>query len=479
VNGVAITGATNQTFTFNLSNGDVVKCQTTVLCPSSAIANSNTITISQSTVVPVATVVLSSGNNPGCSDQLYTFSAGITTGGTSPSYQWQVNGSNVGSNAPTYTSTHNNGDVITCQVTSNSLCASPTTVTSNAITVVQTGMTSTVTLAVTQGTNPSCAGKNLAFLAQTINAGSSPSYKWVLNGAIVVGADSNKFSSSTFTTGDHLYCVVTSTDPCVLNPYDTSNTVNIIVNPSVTPNIYTNIIHGSNPGCLDSPIIFAVTSSNIGNNPRYIWHVNNLPVDTGAYDTTKALLNGDTVTCFAIATDGGCYTHDTVVSSSMIMTLYVTPNPPLVSLVSGVLVTNATGIITWWGPNGLIPGADSQSYVPTVPGYYWAFVSNTGCMSGQSNVILIVILGIENLATEIVKVFPNPTTGKVDFDWGTLPVNVNIDIYNVLGQNVSHTQLNNESHKTVDLSALSNGNYFAVIRDERGRTGAVKIYLQK
>jgi hypothetical protein len=66
-----------------------------------------------------------------------TFTASITNGGTTPVYQWKKNGSNVGTNQNTYTdNTLANGDVISCELTSNATCASPATVSStNSITM--------------------------------------------------------------------------------------------------------------------------------------------------------------------------------------------------------------------------------------------------------------------------------------------------------------------------------------------------------
>jgi Putative metal-binding motif/Secretion system C-terminal sorting domain len=65
-----------------------------------------------------------------------TFTATPTNGGTTPVYQWKMNGgANVGTNSNTYTYAGlANGDIITCQMTSSStLCANPTLATSNAI----------------------------------------------------------------------------------------------------------------------------------------------------------------------------------------------------------------------------------------------------------------------------------------------------------------------------------------------------------
>lgn len=71
-----------------------------------------------------------------CDDETVTFSASATNVGLNPVYNWQVNGSNVGSNSSTYsTSTLNDGDQVSCIVTSSLLCASGMKDTSNVITV--------------------------------------------------------------------------------------------------------------------------------------------------------------------------------------------------------------------------------------------------------------------------------------------------------------------------------------------------------
>jgi hypothetical protein len=65
-------------------------------------------------------VTISASNNPICSDENVTFTATPLHGGTSPAYQWRLNGSNVGSNSPTYTnSSLTNGDEVLCIMTSS------------------------------------------------------------------------------------------------------------------------------------------------------------------------------------------------------------------------------------------------------------------------------------------------------------------------------------------------------------------------
>ncbi|HSU28051.1 MAG TPA: gliding motility-associated C-terminal domain-containing protein, partial [Chitinophagaceae bacterium] len=72
-----------------------------------------------------------------CPGTPVTFTASITFGGSSPSYQWKKNTINVGLNSSIYTdNTLKNGDIISCVLTSNDLLASPTIVYSNYVSLV-------------------------------------------------------------------------------------------------------------------------------------------------------------------------------------------------------------------------------------------------------------------------------------------------------------------------------------------------------
>lgn len=101
--------------------------------PSFAVDN---ISICPSNPAPSITIALTSGTNPACSGTSLTFTATPTNGGTSPTYQWKLNGGNVGTNSPTYTlATPVNGDVVSCVLTSNASCISSLTANSNTITL--------------------------------------------------------------------------------------------------------------------------------------------------------------------------------------------------------------------------------------------------------------------------------------------------------------------------------------------------------
>src|SRR5207249_9291059 len=75
-------------------------------------------------------------DNTICAGTSVTFTATPTNGGSTPAYQWKLNGNNVGTNSTTYTNTTlANNDVVTCVLTSNANCATGSPATSNAITM--------------------------------------------------------------------------------------------------------------------------------------------------------------------------------------------------------------------------------------------------------------------------------------------------------------------------------------------------------
>ena len=91
-------------------------------------------TVSGSSPLPVSVSIAASAN-PVCAGTSVTFTATPTNGGTTPSYQWKVNGTNVGTDNPVYSYIPTNGDIVTCVLTSNATCATDNPATSNPITM--------------------------------------------------------------------------------------------------------------------------------------------------------------------------------------------------------------------------------------------------------------------------------------------------------------------------------------------------------
>jgi hypothetical protein len=83
---------------------------------------------------PVSVIISASANpvDPGIP---VTFYAAPVNGGTTPAYQWKVNGTDAGTNSNTFTYTPANNDVVSCILNSNITCPSGNPATSNIITM--------------------------------------------------------------------------------------------------------------------------------------------------------------------------------------------------------------------------------------------------------------------------------------------------------------------------------------------------------
>lgn len=255
--------------------------------------------IAPCSITASVSIAVTSGSNPTCSAANVTFTATPTNGGSAPVYQWQVNGTNMGTNAATYSSSaFASGDVVSCVMTSNQSGVIGSPATSNAITVtVNAPSAPALSIALTSGTNPSCAGASVTFTATATNGGSTPSYAWSVNG-IAAGTNSATFSTTTLTTGAVVACTLTSSSSCATTPNASSNSITMSVNPSVAPSVSIAITAGTNPAASGSSVTFTATPTNGGTTPAYQWKVNGTNVGTNsATYTTTTLTNGAVVTC--------------------------------------------------------------------------------------------------------------------------------------------------------------------------------------
>jgi subtilisin-like proprotein convertase family protein len=205
------TGQTTQTIQVTQSGTYTVS----TTCGTS-VATSSPVTVN---VIPVnstagVTIAQTFGSNPTCPGVQQIFTASATNGGSSPVYQWRVNGQVVGTNSPTFSTVSlQNGDVITCLLTSSINCLHNSPVTSNTITmVVNPPANPTVGISITEGSNPSCTGTSLTFTA-TVNNGTNAVYNWKVGGASV-GSNSPTYTTNTLTNGQVVRCDVSAAMQC-------------------------------------------------------------------------------------------------------------------------------------------------------------------------------------------------------------------------------------------------------------------------
>jgi hypothetical protein len=181
--------------------------------PNPATVTSNQITITINTnVTPAASIAITSGNNPACASQPVTFTATPTNGGSTPTYQWKVNGNNVGTNSSTYSTTAlTNGQVVSCVMTTNLACANPITATSNNITIA----VSPVVVPSISISQSSCNGSTVGFTSSITNGGNNPSYFWSFTGS----GTATSFTGPDFTltnaaNSSEVQCRLTSNAAC-------------------------------------------------------------------------------------------------------------------------------------------------------------------------------------------------------------------------------------------------------------------------
>ncbi len=162
-----------------------------------------------------------------CAGTSVTFTATPTNGGTSPSYQWQINGVDVlGETAATFTTTSLvNNDAVTVIMTSSETCVLGSPATSPSIVMtVNPFLTPSVSIAASPAGQVN-VGTSISFTATPVNGGTSPSYQWQINGVNVLGETNPTFTTSSLVENDVITVVMTSNYSCLTAPQATSNAI--------------------------------------------------------------------------------------------------------------------------------------------------------------------------------------------------------------------------------------------------------------
>jgi len=158
----------------SLSNLDLISVEmlSNASCASPQLVSSNSILM---TVNPNATpsVVVSTPSTTICSGASVTFTATVTNEGTTPFYQWKINGMNTGTNSSTFTSgTLVNNNQVSCTVTSSNACNTINPVSSNIIAMT---VLPSPSAPVASSNSPVSAGSVLDLYASTI---ATATYYW-------------------------------------------------------------------------------------------------------------------------------------------------------------------------------------------------------------------------------------------------------------------------------------------------------------
>ncbi len=322
-----------------LVNNDVVTVVMTssLTCVTQPTATSNAITITVSATVAPSVSILASATTI-CSGTNVVFTATPVNGGT-PSFQWKLNGNNVGTNSVTYqNATLANNDVVTVVMTSSLACAVPSTATSNAITMTVTSqLTPSVIIAASATTI--CAGTNVTFTATPTNGG-APSYQWKLNGNNV-GTNGPTYQNATLANNDVVTVVMSSTLPCVTQPTVTSNSITMSVTAPVTPSV--SIAATATTICSGTNVTFTATPTN-GGTPSYQWKLNGNNVGTNNATYQNATLANNDVVTVVMTSSLTCVTQSTATSNAITITVNSSLVPSVSIAATAITICSGTNV---------------------------------------------------------------------------------------------------------------------------------------
>ena len=395
---IATSNLTNPIVTYTLPGTYSVALTASNAIGSNTFTQLNYITVTP-TVAPSVSIALISGSNPMCAGASVSFSATTTNGGPGPSFQWRINGVGIGFNNPVFvTNAITASATITCVLTSNAVCASPTTFTSAPITLtVNSTAPASLSVSIVAGGNPLCIGAPVTFTAVPGNGGSSPSFQWLVNN-VNAGGNSPSFSSTTLNNGDVVSCILSSNASCASNTTGLSNAVTMTVSSVLVPSI--SISASSTTLCAGNTATITASSANGGNSPLYSWQVNGNTVLSSSVATIifPNPPSGVTINCLLTSTLA-CANPSTGLSNSIVFTVFPVPSAPLItasgplSMCSGesLTLTSSASMGNLWSN-----GSTAQSIVVTNSGTHAVSQSLNGCSSIAS-------------AVTSVTVFPLPT----------------------------------------------------------------------
>jgi hypothetical protein len=299
VNNVILAGT--PTYSYHPHNGDLVRVW--ILSSYECAVPDTTSAWVTMTVNPIVTPGLTlatvAGGDTACAGALSTIVPLPVAGGSSPVYQWTVNGvpSGIGS---IYTYIPNNGDVILCTMTSNAPCRTANTATATKLLTVSPLITPMVNISSSLGYTV-CDGYPDVLTTSMYGGGTAPTYQWAVNGNPMGTGPVYTYAPA---NGDVVSVTMTSNFPCVTTPTATTN-ISLTVLPITQPvGVVTAQPGYIVPAGMNDTFTCTIVSGG-GLAPTYQWYINNIP-QAGATNSvyiTNNLHTGDSVNCEVVNTD--------------------------------------------------------------------------------------------------------------------------------------------------------------------------------
>ncbi len=298
-----VNGASNGRFAVDfttdaLNDGDSVWVVLTssLTCVSQSDATSEIDTVKVN-ALQFDSVTISTADTSICAGQNVVFTSQSVNGGDNPVYQWRINDNPVAnSNSADITVTGiENGDVVTLQMTSSALCATPLNPVSNEVVIKVTAIVTPSVSISSTATGKICSSDEVTFTADAKNAG-TPQYQWLKNGVEVDGETGVTYTGSEWTDGDAINVTIKPALQCVTSTLVHSDSIilGVLINASDTVTVTTNAVDSI---CTGQQVTFTSHVIN-GGIPKYQWLKNGLALvnDTLPGYQTSSLTDNDTIT---------------------------------------------------------------------------------------------------------------------------------------------------------------------------------------
>jgi PKD repeat protein len=453
VNGSAVGNNTAIYSSATLQDGDVVNCMLTsndtCASPQSVVSNALTLNV-DSTLVPAISIASSATNV--CTGTLVSFMASSTNAGASPTYQWKINGSNVGVNSAAFSSaTLANGDVVSCQLLSSASCAVPNNANSNNISItVVTLPTPSFSIA---SNNLTTAPLTATFTNTTTNANNAD-FIWAFGDGSIL-ADNSPSVNHTYANNGVYNVGLTIQDPalgCAISVFDPNNSAQTVIcnvpgggscgfTPTTTPTGLTN-------ACLGGSVLLSAANYPVGSLLQ--WNRNGIPLGGEVNPTFSAILPGFyTITATNVL---GC-----AVTSAPVNVNFNLPaqTPPLITVAGGngfcgqlnaTLTASGNFASYVWST-----GQTGNSINVTVAGSY--FVTGQGAVGCDAVSLPVNIASSLVPTTEICMITVNPTNNFHTVVWEK-PLSTDIDSFFVYKE-LPYNSSNYSKIASVDYDSLS------------------------
>ncbi len=200
-------------------------------------------------------------------------------------------------------------------------------------------------------------------------------------------------------------------------------------------------------------------------------------VDIGAFEfgtpcyadtTEKEICEGESYEGF---TESGIYqfkyTNVSGCDSVILVNLHVNQMPARPTIVQSqdTLVSNAEAGNQWYLNNSEIAEANTQDYIVSANGEYYAVITNDfGCSSPPSNIISITNLSKENLEISDLKIYPNPASELVTITGLPGFEGVELAIYNISGICIMQNTTTSKEVQ-INIKYLKAGAYTLIIKN--------------